>query len=224
MATNDFTDDRIDELGARLRRGEASTDRSVRALYRRYQEDLDELRRSLEGELRALSPESETSSRTKRIETVVAKLQRRPELALSQVTDLAGCRIVVPNRDAQMAVVSRLRQVYDVQEVDDKSDSPKSGYRAVHLDIRYRGQLMEIQVQTYNQRRWQQVSEVAAGYDVAIKYGGGHPAVSQALQELSEVAWQCDREGAILPDAAVDRAISAIALALSGQSGDHSRR
>ena len=65
--------------------------------------------------------------------------------------------------------------IYDVQQVDDKSDSPKFGYRAVHFDIRYRCQLMEIQVQTRNQFRWQQVSEQAAGYDISIKYGGGAP-------------------------------------------------
>ena len=60
------------------------------------------------------------------------------------------------------------------------------------------------------------MSEVAAGYDVAIKYGGGNPDVAQALLELSELALQCDRDGVALPDDAVARVISVIELAHSG--------
>lgn len=212
MAT-DF-DNVLDGLGTQLRIGTA--DRGTRAAYRAYQDELDLLRGRLVGELVALAPDAEVSSRTKRIETVIAKLLRRPDLSLSQITDLAGTRIVVADRVEQCAIVARLQQIYAVQDTDDKSESPKSGYRAVHLDIRYRGRLLEIQVQTRNQRRWQQVSEVAAGYDVAIKYGGGNPDVAQALLELSELALQCDRDGIDLPDAAVARAISMIRSAHSG--------
>lgn len=136
------------------------------------------------------------------METMVAKLLRRPDLPLSRMTDLAGCRIVVPNRTAQQAVVTRLQETYDVRELDDKSENPRFGYRAVHLDISYQGRLMEIQVQTRNQFRWQQTAERAAGYDVAIKYGGGHPAVAQALRDLSEMAWRCDLAGTDFPESA----------------------
>lgn len=212
----EFGDAWVDGLGARQRRGITPDDRSVRADYRAFQDELDSLRVSLVGELRALAPDAEVSSRTKRIETVIAKLLRRPDLSLSQITDLAGARIVVADRAEQRAIVARLQQIYAVQDTDDKSESPKSGYRAVHLDIRYRGRLLEIQVQTRNQRRWQQVSEVAAGYDVAIKYGGGNPDVAEALLELSELALQSDRDDAVLPDDAIARVISVIKLAHSG--------
>lgn len=213
----DFGDAWIDGLGARLRRGITTDGRGARAAYRSYQDELDLLRGRLVGELCALAPDAEVSSRTKRIETVIAKLLRRPDLPLSEITDLAGARIVVADRAEQNAIVARLQQIYEVQDTDDKSDSPKSGYRAMHLDIRYGGRLLEIQVQTRNQRRWQQVSEEAAGYDVAIKYGGGHPDVSRALLELSELAFQCDRDGVALPDAAIDRVMSVIRLAHHGQ-------
>ena len=86
------------------------------------------------------------------------------------------------------------------RELDDKSENPRFGYRAVHLDISYQGRLMEIQVQTRNQFRWQQTAERAAGYDVSIKYGGGHPAVAQALRDLSEMAWRCDLAGTDFPE------------------------
>lgn len=169
--------------------------------------------------MRVQHPDAAVGSRTKRVETVAAKLQRRPEMALSQITDLVGCRIIVADLAEQRAVVAQLTRIYDVQQVDDKSDSPKFGYRAIHLDIRYRGQLMEIQVQTRNQHLWQWVSEEAASYDIAIKYGGGHPEVGQALSELSDLAYQCDRNGQDLPDISVSQARNVIALAYSGRPG-----
>lgn len=211
--TTPFTDDEIDPLGERLRRGITGADRRRYGSYRRV---LNRLRFDLETELRALFPNAEVGSRTKRVETVAAKMERRPELSLSQVTDLAGCRIIVSSRADQQAVVARLLATYDVQQVDDKSDSPKFGYRAVHFDIRYRGQLMEIQVQTRNQHLWQMVSELAAGYDISIKYGGGLQEVNNALQDLSELAWRCDLEGTELPETDIDQARDVIISAHSG--------
>lgn len=213
MTTPHFTDDEIDALGERLRQGITATDRTGYGSYRRA---LNRLRLDLETELRALFPNAEVGSRTKRVETVAAKLQRRPELTLSQVTDLAGCRIIVSGRSEQQAVVARLLATCDVQQVDDKSDSPKFGYRAVHFDIRYRDRLMEIQVQTRNQHLWQMVSELAAGYDISIKYGGGLQEVNRALQDLSELAWRCDLEGTELHDADIDQARDVITSAHSG--------
>ena len=211
--TTPFTDDEIDALGERLRRGITDADRRRYGSYRRV---LNRLRFDLETELRALFPNAEVGSRTKRVETVAAKMERRADLTLSQVTDLAGCRIIVSSRADQQAVVARLLTTYDVQQVDDKSDSPKFGYRAVHFDIRYRGQLMEIQVQTRNQHLWQMVSELAAGYDISIKYGGGLQEVNNALQDLSELAWRCDLEGTELPETDIDQARDVIISAHSG--------
>ena len=117
------SDDQLDDLGARLRQGITRSSREEYSALRRY---LDTFRLSLEGELRLLALDADVASRTKRLETVVAKLLRRPDLPLSRMTDLAGCRIVVPNRTAQQAVVTRLQETYDVRELDDKSENPGS--------------------------------------------------------------------------------------------------
>ena len=79
MTTN-FSDDWINEVGNRLRQSEARADREA---YRQYQTLIDGLRFALAGELRLLAPDAEVGSRTKRLETVIAKLQRRPELSLA---------------------------------------------------------------------------------------------------------------------------------------------
>ena len=214
MAT-DFSDAWIDELGARLRHGITP---AARAAYSAYSDYLNDFRISLESELRALAPGCVVNARLKRLETVVAKLLRRPELALSQMPDIVGTRIIAANRDEQVAIAGRISAAYEVRQVDDKSDNPRFGYRAVHFDIRYCGVNIEIQVQTRNQNQWQGVSERAAGYDIAIKYGGGHPAVSRALLDLSELAWRCDVENTELPAADIDRAIELIVSIHGGES------
>ena len=202
MTTPHFTDDEIDALGERLRQDAAP---EVREVYGDYMGFLNELRTGLLAELRELAPGYEVNSRLKRLETVAAKLRRRPELRLSQMPDVVGCRVIAPNRDAQIAIVERLASAYEVHQLDDKSDDPKFGYRAVHLDIRYGEIFAEVQVQTRNQHLWQTVSEQVAGYDISIKYGGGHPEVSTALLDLSELAWQCDVAGTELPAEDIDR-------------------
>ena len=212
MATQ-FTDDEVDALGERLRHG---ADLDVREEYGVYMRYLNELRVGLLAELRELAPSYEVNSRLKRLETVAAKLRRRPDLRLSQMPDVVGCRVIVPNRAAQVATVESLARAYDVRELDDKSDAPKFGYRAVHLDIRYGEIHAEIQVQTRNQHLWQTVSELAAGFDIAIKYGGGHPEVIRVLLELSELAGQCDAAGAGLPVEAIDRARDVILSVYGG--------
>lgn len=212
--TPSFSSHQIDSLGERLRRLNATSD--VREEYGAYMGYLNELRVGLLAELRELAPGYEVNSRLKRLETVVAKLRRRPELRLSQMPDVVGCRIIVPDRAAQIAIVERLAGDYDVRQLYDKSDDPKFGYRAVHLDIRYGEMFAEVQVQTRNQHLWQTVSEQAAGYDISIKYGGGHPEVIRALLELSELAWQCDVAGTELPAADIDRARDVILSAHGG--------
>lgn len=200
--TIQFTDDEIDALGERLRQ---DVPPDVREVYGDYMGFLNELRIGLLDELRRLTPGYEVNSRLKRLETVAAKLQRRPELRLSLMPDVVGCRVIVPDRDAQIAIVERLASAYDVRQLDDKSSDPKFGYRAVHLDVRYGEIYAEIQVQTRNQHLWQTVSEQVAGYDISIKYGGGHPEVRRALLDLSELAWECDVAGTELPAEDIDR-------------------
>lgn len=126
--TTPFTDEEIDVFGERLRQG-APPD--IRKVYGAYMGFLNELRAGLLAELRGLMPGYEVNSRLKRMETVAAKLWRRPELRLSQMPDVVGCRVIVPDRDAQIAIVERLASAYNVRQLDDKSDDPKFGYRAV---------------------------------------------------------------------------------------------
>lgn len=210
----DFGDDWIDALGARLRRGIAPADR---VSYGAYSEYLNDFRISLESELRALAPGCVVNARWKRLETVAAKLRRRPELALSRMPDIVGLRIIASSRADQSGIAERIRAAYDVRQVDDKSDNPKFGYRAVHFDIRYRGVNIEIQVQTRNQNLWQGVSERAGvrhRHQVWRRPSRSKPCVAGIVR----LAWRCDVAGAELPAADIDRAIDVIVSVHRGET------
>ena len=128
----------------------------------------------------------------KRPESVIAKLERDSHIRLSRMQDIAGCRLVADDKAEQDEIFVRLQTDFDIYRAYDIRESPHSGYRAVHVVIRRDDKFVEVQVRTENQREWARLSEQATAYDASIKYGGGNPAIRQALDELSETYWAYD--------------------------------
>lgn len=181
----------LDRLGERLR--ESATPREAdRDLYETYRQSHARALSEVMGKL-VQRAEEEPSSRLKTIESVVAKLQRQ-SIRLSQISDIAGCRLIVSDTHAQEEVRADLRLVFpDAQEVDYRL-RPQNGYRAVHLIVSASdGNRVEIQLRTTFQNAWANVSESAAKrIDMALKYGGGPREASRFLHELSDTAAQLD--------------------------------
>jgi len=106
------------------------------------------------------------AQRLKRLSSIALKLQRFPEMKLSQMQDLAGCRAVV----ATVADVEKLVEKYRKSDLkhtlvheDDYIKRPKeSGYRGVHLvyryfsdkNVKYNGLKVEIQLRSVLQHAW----------------------------------------------------------------------
>ncbi|MGA3125210.1 MAG: RelA/SpoT domain-containing protein [Candidatus Korobacteraceae bacterium] len=104
--------------------------------------------------------------RLKRLSSIALKLQRFPEMKLSQMQDVAGCRAVVES----VSQVVKLVNLYKKSDIkhklvheDDYIQHPKeSGYRGVHLVYRYfsdRSELyndlkVEVQIRSYMQHYW----------------------------------------------------------------------
>ncbi len=129
------------------------------------------------------------AQRLKRIPTIVHKLARIPKMQLSRMQDIAGCRAILPSQQHVQAVVRRLRQRgWDVTRFDDYTVSPRStGYRAVHVVVRRRGRLVEIQLRTPRQQRWgAEVDRAAGQVGVGLKDGTGPPGLAAAFAHLAE--------------------------------------
>src|SRR6266581_3332814 len=76
----------------------------------------------------------EISQRLKRAPTIVDKLWREPNMQLSTMQDIGGCRAVLDSIEQVRAVERRLRKNRRPVRVYDYITTPRaSGYRAVHV-------------------------------------------------------------------------------------------
>jgi len=182
MATLSKT--QIDRLGNRLKKGSPS-DEDMRLLdeYREsFRDACDTVIRDIRDKLK-LEP---TGRPAKTVPSIIQKL-RRESIRLSQIQDIAGCRIVVADISKQDDVVTSICSLFPVITVVDRRSIPSHGYRAVHLMAKIQGKLVEIQVRTELQHFWAELSERCSDvYDSGLKYGVGNPQSLTFLKDTSE--------------------------------------
>src|SRR5438132_7745190 len=163
---NNLSKTQVDKLGDRLRKGDI-TEADLRLLdeYRRsfssaYEFIVTTIRKELE-----LEPTGKPAKST----TAITEKVLRESIRLSQVQDIAGCRLVEQN-----GTVTLLQKLFQGVTVVDRRKNPSHGYRALHLIVRHEGKLVEIQVRTSLQHPWAELCEKEADvFDPLIKYGGG---------------------------------------------------
>ncbi len=143
---------------------------------------------------------------------IIDKL-RRESVRLSQIQDIAGCRIVVESADRQDRVVEALKVFVANHRVIDRNRSPSHGYRAVHVVAIVDGLPVEIQVRTAFQHQWAELSEKFSDISGAeVKYGLGDPPIRALLLRLSEVIMDFEEN---------ERARAKALVALAGRSLKH---
>lgn len=132
--------------------------------------------------------------RLKRVPSIIKKLNRhydknRPTMKLTQMQDIAGCRVVMPN----VKLANKIYQEYYIKgdlkhkKVNEKnyiSNPKKDGYRSIHLIYRYssdkgkkdyNGLLIEIQIRSKLQHLWATAVETVDFFTKqAIKSNEGH--------------------------------------------------
>jgi putative GTP pyrophosphokinase len=116
------------------------------------------------------------SQRLKRLPTIMGKLARYPEMNLSRMQDIGGCRAILPARADVEGVITRVgRSHWDVRRLDDYHETPKpTGYRAVHIVVLRAGRLIEIQLRTPGQQGWAAMVDRTSGHlGVPLKDGDG---------------------------------------------------
>lgn len=181
MSATPLSNTQVDRLGIRLRDGaHTESDLSLLNEYRRF---FDEAYRTVIGSIRERLHLAPTGRPAKSTKSIVEKL-RRESIRLSQMQDIAGCRIVVDDVPAQDRVVESLRQLYPDAAIVDRREIPSHGYRAVHVLAGVSGKTVEIQVRTLAQNIWASLSEKAADLlGSEVKYGGGDKEIQRLLTE-----------------------------------------
>ena len=121
---------RIDRLGARLKSGQHTEGDLL---------ELDEYRRSFEGaheqvrdSIRNELGIEATGRPAKTTNSIIDKLNRET-IRLSQIQDIAGCRIVVSDVSEQDRVIDSLKRLFSNATIVDRRLKPSFEYRAVHV-------------------------------------------------------------------------------------------
>lgn len=157
----------IDRSGIALRdwwlTPRAPVDEGIRAAARiafDYRESFAYPLRKVNGGLRQFvareADEVVVSQRLKRMPTIVDKLTRHPNMKLTRMQDIGGCRTIVPSRKEIDGVMARIVRNWHVKRIYDYAAEPKplTGYRAVHVVVERDERLIELQLRTPSQHRW----------------------------------------------------------------------
>lgn len=185
LPSSNLSKNQIDRLGDRLRKGDISDDdlRLLDSYRRSFNDAYEEVVGRIRDEL-GLEP---TGRPAKSTTSIIDKLQRE-SIRLSQMQDIAGCRITVTDMIDQNEVVSKLGALFGKPIVVDRRERPSHGYRAVHVVAEFAGKLIEIQVRTVFQHLWAELSEKFSDtVDPGIKYGTGNKAAVTSLASTSRL-------------------------------------
>ena len=147
----------IDQLGDRLKGGlHTDVDLESLEIYRQS------FGAAYEFVLRTIHQHGEfLTGRAKTTPSIVGKLGRE-SLRLSQMQDIAGCRVVVSNILEQDRFIEKLNHIFPNATVFDRRQRSSYGYRAVHVIVKISGKPIEVQVRTTLQHSWAEVSEKAS--------------------------------------------------------------
>lgn len=179
----------IDKLGDRLRvNAVTEPDFGLLDEYRRsfgpsYQEVMWVLREQGRGHLEPTGRFPKTPG------SIVAKLTREPSIRLTQIQDIAGCRIVVPSLQDQVVGQTMVEVLFSdaPTRVIDRRDRPSHGYRAIHIVVLVRQRAVEIQLRTALQHLWAELCEkLSDNFGADIKYGGGSEQIRRLLNTSSQ--------------------------------------
>lgn len=128
------------------------------------------------------------AQRLKRLYSITQKLYRYPNMSLTTMQDIGGCRIIVDNIQQVDAMVDRLRKSrmrHGKKEEYDYIREPKSdGYRSYHMvfsyysekNPKYNGLFIEVQIRTHLQHIWATAVETMDTFTGdPLKIGQGSP-------------------------------------------------
>lgn len=147
---------------------------------------LNTLQMNLRGKTKQVDKRGLVAQRIKRLPAIQLKLSLMPDLRLTQMQDIGGCRAVV----GSISAVNRLRRLYDLTEFkherahfDDYIGTPRdSGYRGIHFVWRYYSDKnesyndlkIEMQLRTRLQHAWATAVETVGTFkQQSLKSGLG---------------------------------------------------
>lgn len=127
--------------------------------------------------LRRCTPNAIVVQRLKRLESIIGKIKRFPDMQLYKMQDLGGCRVIVDTTDEVYQAIetyknSRIRHILK-REYDYIQNPKESGYRSYHMVYQFqsdkintynKNMFIEIQFRTKLQHIWATAIEMMGIY------------------------------------------------------------
>lgn len=161
-------------LGDRIRKDPDNiSDEDLRVLQQlrlTYKEPLAVIFTAIEKSAHKVDPNCICTYRVKRIESIVSKLLRFPEMQVNRAEDIAGCRCILSSTEKVYKLYEKLmknqdRLPFEFQgRIHDYIAEPKeSGYRSIHLNAVLKGgdnRRIEIQLRSLEHHNWATLVEI----------------------------------------------------------------
>ena len=136
-----------------------------------------------------LDPPFYVLGRLKTVDSIEEKLSRKEYTCISDLTDIAGVRIIIPSYAALPLVTQSIESMLFIVEKEDFIlDQRRTGYRAIHYLTTVNNRAVEIQIHTHRGTLWAEASH-------RLVYKGpfsGNRAVISYLNRLSDAIFRLD--------------------------------
>jgi len=198
-AANAYSKKQVNAAGRALRDSNLSLDRGVAIetvdwWRARHAKPLGQVNAGLRHYVRKAGTDPpQVTQRLKRFITVVDKLRRHPNMALSTMEDIGGVRAILGSQGQIDTVVRALQLRWKIRRVreyvDGRTPGPKQdGYRAVHVIVEKLDCYIEVQLRTAWQDAWaQSVEQDTRRLRAGLKFGTGPADLRQYYVMVSDL-------------------------------------
>ena len=149
-----------------------------------------------------VNPDAIVARRLKRLPTIIDKLERHPNMNVTTMQDLGGCRVILPTISDVDILVTRLEEAKRAQNKIVRSydylrdpGPQQTGYRGMHLvyeyhasKVEFRGSQVEVQIRTELQHAWSTAVETLDLFGgTRLKYGSGEDELKRFFLVVSSL-------------------------------------
>lgn len=172
--TNKYSNKEYKRLGDRIRSNPNDVAESdllmLQELRMSYKEPLATIFKSIQRTAQKVDDDCICTYRVKRIESIISKLLRFPEMQVNRAEDIAGCRCIMSSTEKVYELYHRVMKNKDKLPfiikgtIHDYIEKPKeSGYRSIHINAVLKdgdNRRIEIQLRALEHHNWATLVEI----------------------------------------------------------------
>lgn len=177
---------------------ESSDYEMLQALRLTYKDSLATVFNTLDRLAHGIDKDCVCTYRIKRIESIISKLLRFPDMEVQRVADIAGCRCIMTNTNQAVELFEKIKKSpnklpFSIKGDPDRHnyiDHPKEdGYRSIHLIVQLNDEckkVIEIQIRSLEHHNWATLVEISdVIFNSKLKEYG--PKVEPELYEFHKI-------------------------------------